>query len=99
MRLRNPHDCVSGPHMTRTQHAQVPTSSPIALHSQRHARCPEALVELPARLATLTDFEARVANLPPVTNANQGLVQPWFNAEVLAVRLLGEPPQSETSRA
>lgn len=68
---------------------EVPSGSPGILHSACHVRHIEAYIKLPARLATLTDFDQYRADAPAVAQAKTGL------ADAVNHKVLAEGARSE----
>src|SRR5690606_35540782 len=65
------------------QHAVVPAGAAGVLHAARHVAHAEAVVELPAGLPALADFQHRAAERVAVAKADRALVEPTA-ADVLA---------------
>src|SRR3546814_15022190 len=62
---------VAGPCRPRPQHAVVPAGAAAGLHAPHHVGHAEAVVELPARLPALADFEQRGAQFEAVAEADR----------------------------
>src|SRR3546814_3936555 len=76
---------VAGPCRPRPQHAVVPAGAAAGLHAPHHVGHAEAVVELPARLPALADFEQRGAQFEAVAEADVVFVEA-ARADVLAER-------------
>src|SRR5690606_36992409 len=76
---------VAGFRVARLQHAVVPAGAAGGLHAPRHVGYAEAVVELPARLPALADFQQHGAEAEAVAQADAALVEP-AGADVLAER-------------